>query len=74
LASAFSVCITKEISKKPVCDYTASLINRDDKLDISILRIDPIDIYGNMVDYSKFKTIDIDYDYEPKNQDETIAI
>jgi hypothetical protein len=38
------------------------------------LRIDPIDIYGNKVDYTKFKTIDIDYDYEPKNQDETIAI
>lgn len=74
LASAFSVCVTKEISKKPVCDYTASLINRDDKLDISILRIDPVDIYGNPVDYAKFKTIDIDYTYEPKNQDETIAI
>lgn len=74
LASAFSVCVTKKISEKPVCDYTASLIKRDDKLDISILRIDPVDIYGNKVDYSKFKTIDIDYDYEPKNQDETIAI
>jgi len=74
LASAFSVCITKEISKKPVCDYTASLITRDDKLDISILKIDPLDIYGNKVDYTKFKTIDIDYNYEPKNQDETIAI
>lgn len=74
LASAFSICVTKKISEKPVCDYTASLITRDDKLDISILRIDPTDIYGNKVDYSKFKTIDIDYDYEPKNQDETIAI
>lgn len=74
LASAFSVCITKEISKKPVCDYTASLINRDDKLDISILKIDPLDIYWNKVDYSKFKTIDVDYSYEPKAQDETIAI
>lgn len=74
LASAFSICITKKLSEKPTCDYTASLIIRDDKLDLSILRIDPIDIYGNKVDYTKFKTIDIDYDYEPKNQDETIAI
>lgn len=74
LSSAFSICITKEINQKPVCDYTASLIARDDKLDISILKIDPIDIYGNKVDYSKFATIDIDFDYEPKNQDETIAI
>ncbi len=74
LASAFSVCITKNISQKPVCDYTASLIARDDKLDISLLKIDEIDIYGNKVDYTKFKTIDIDFDYTPKNQDETIAI
>ncbi len=74
LASAFSICITKKLSEKPVCDYTASLIIRDEKLDLSILKIDPIDIYGNKVDYSKFKTIDIDYDYVPKNQDETIAI
>ncbi|MDD5769521.1 MAG: serine protease [Candidatus Gracilibacteria bacterium] len=74
LSSAFSVCITKEISKKPVCDYTASLIARDDKLDISILKIDEKDIHGNKVDYTKFKTIDIDYNYEPKNQDDVIAI
>lgn len=74
LASAFSVCITKNISQKPVCDYTASLIARDDKLDISMLKIDEIDIYGNKVDYTKFKTIDIDFEYTPKNQDETIAI
>lgn len=74
LASAFSVCITKEISKKPICDYTASLIARDDKLDISILKIDPKDIYWNDVDYKKFKTIWVDFDYTPKNQDETIAI
>lgn len=74
LASAFSVCITKEIGQKPKCDYTASLINRDDKLDVSMLRIDPVDIYGNKVDYSQFKTIDIDFDYAAKVQDETIAI
>lgn len=74
LASAFSICITKNLSEKPVCDYTASLIARDDKLDISLLKIDEVDIYGNKVDYSKFKMIDVDYDYIPKNQDETIAI
>ncbi len=74
LSSAFSVCITKELSKKPICNYTASLISRDDKLDISILKIDNKDIYWNTVDYSKFKTIDIDFNYEPKNQDDVIAI
>lgn len=74
LASAFSVCVTKKTSEKPTCDYTASLIARDDDLDISILKIDEEDIYWNKVDYSKFKTIDIDFDYVPENQDETIAI
>ena len=74
LSSAFSICITKDLNQKPVCDYTASLIARDDKLDISILKIDPTDIYGNKVDYSKFKSIDIDFDYVPKNQDETFAV
>lgn len=74
LSSAFSVCITKDINQKPSCDYTASLIARDDKLDISMLKIDPVDIYWNKVDYTKFKNIDIDFDYIPRTQDETIAI
>jgi len=39
-----------------------------------MLKIDPVDIYGNPVDYTKFSTINIDFSYEPKNQDETIAI
>jgi hypothetical protein len=50
------------------------LIARDDKLDISMLKIDPLDIYGNKVDYTKFKSIGIDFDYIPKNQDETFAV
>lgn len=74
LASAFSVCVTKNLHEKPSCDYTASLIARDDKLDISMLRIDPVDIYGNAVDYKKFKRIDVDFSYEPRTQDETVAI
>lgn len=74
LASAFSICVTKNINEKPSCDYTASLINRDEKLDISILKIDPVDIYGKTVSYGDFKTIEVDYDYVPKTQDETIAI
>lgn len=74
MASAFSICITKQNWKKPSCDYTAFLINRDDKLDISILKIDPVDIYWNPVNYNDFKTIEIDYDYIAKNRDDTIAI
>lgn len=74
LASAFSVCITKKYKERPVCDYTASLIDRDDTMDISILKINPYDIYWNKVDYSKFAKIDIDYDYAPVAQDELLAV
>ncbi|MDD2516013.1 MAG: serine protease [Candidatus Gracilibacteria bacterium] len=73
VSEAFNVCVTKKEKEKPVCQYTASLIERNKDMDVSILKIDPVDIYGNSVDYSKFKTIDIDYSYEPKTQDEVIA-
>ena len=74
LATAFSVCITKIQGQRPACDYTATLINRDDKLDISLLKIDPQDIRGQKVDYSQFLTIEPDFNYMPKVQDEVVII
>lgn len=74
LASAFNVCVTKKIGEKPSCDYTATLISRDDTMDVSLLKIDPTDIFGNAVDYAKFKTIDIDFSYNPQTQDEAVII
>jgi len=74
LLSAFWICVTKDFSKTPVCDYTATLIDRDDKLDISILKIDEYDIYWKKVDYNSFDILDMYYDYNPKNKDEVIAI
>ncbi|MBU0637019.1 MAG: serine protease [Patescibacteria group bacterium] len=74
LATAFSICLTKEKGKRPVCDYTATLINRDDKLDVALLKIDPIDINGQKVDYSQFLTIEPDFNYVPKTQDEAVLI
>ena len=74
LASAFNICITKKSKEKPACDYTATLIARDDMRDVSMLKIDPVDIYGNQVDYTKFKTIDIDFSYVPKTQDDAVLI
>lgn len=70
LASAFNVCVTEKMKEKPVCNYTATLIARDQTMDVSLLKIDPTDIFGNPVDYSKFKTIDIDFNYVPQTQDE----
>lgn len=74
LASAFNVCVTQKIKEKPVCNYTATLIARDQTMDVALLKIDPTDIFGNPVDYSKFKTIDIDFNYSPQTQDEVITI
>ncbi|PKL72304.1 hypothetical protein CVV26_02195 [Candidatus Kuenenbacteria bacterium HGW-Kuenenbacteria-1] len=74
LATAFSVCLTKEKGKRPVCDYTATLISRDDKLDVALLKIDPQDINGQKVDYSQFLTIEPDFNYVPKTQDEAVLI
>ncbi len=74
LASAFLVCMTEKVWEKPVCSYTADLINRDEKMDISILKIRDKDIYWNSVDYANFKSIKVNFDYEAKNQDEVVAI
>ncbi|MBI4652669.1 trypsin-like peptidase domain-containing protein [Candidatus Kuenenbacteria bacterium] len=74
LATAFSVCLTKVQGQRPVCDYTATLISRDDKLDIALLKIDPQDINGQKVDYSQFQTIKPDFNYVPKTQDEIVLI
>ncbi|MFH1233539.1 MAG: serine protease, partial [Patescibacteria group bacterium] len=74
LATAFSICLTKKQSQRPFCDYTATLINRDDKLDVALLKIDPQDINGQKVDYSQFLTIEPDFNYVPKTQDEAILI
>lgn len=74
LANAFNVCVTKKEKERPVCDYTATLIARDDTLDISILKIDPKDVYGNTVNYADFQSIEIDFDYVPKNQDEIVIV
>lgn len=74
LATVFNVCVTKKEKERPTCDYTASLIAREEQMDVSLLQIDPKDIYGNPVNYAAFKTIDIDYAYIPKTQDEAVLI
>jgi len=72
--TSFNVCMTKVLNTKPECNYTATLIARDENMDIAILRIDEKDIFGNDVEYTKFNHIDIDFDYSPKAQDEVISV
>lgn len=74
LATAFSVCMTKQAQARPVCDYTASLIARNSDMDISLLKIDPIDVHGKTVDYSQFATLPVDYDYVPTVQNDALIV
>lgn len=70
----FNVCVSPEEWEKTQCPYTASLISRDDAMDIAILKIDEKNIYWQKVDYSKFKTIAVDFDFVPKSWDEVEAV
>lgn len=72
--TTFAICISSSISSRPDCKYTASLITKDEKKDIALLRIDTTDIDGNRVDYSKFTPLSLNFDYIPKAQDTTLAI
>ena len=47
----------------PKCHYTASVIARDPDKDIALLVIDPKDIFGNVVDFSRLEVLPIDYNY-----------
>jgi len=68
------VCITTTDTQRPKCHYTASLIARDIRRDISLLRIDPVDIFGNVVDFAAMTSIDLDYSYVPKAGDTVTAV
>lgn len=74
LATAFSVCVTKKALERPVCDYTASLIDRNSDMDIAILKIDPKDVHGNPVDYGQFATLPMDFAYRPTVQDDVLIV
>ncbi len=70
----FSICITVDDAQRPKCHYTASLIARDIRRDVALLRIDPVDIFGKSVNYNDLTTIELDYSYVPKAQDTVVAI
>lgn len=70
----FSICVTTQDGEKAKCPYTASLIERNELMDIAILKIDETDINGQKVDFSQFKSIEVDYAYEPKTGDEVEAV
>lgn len=70
----FSICFSQIDGEKTKCPYTASLIDRDETMDIAILKIDSTDINGQKVDYTKLQKIDIAYEYEAKTGNEVEAV
>lgn len=70
----FSICITVDDTQRPKCDYTASLIARDIRRDVALLRIDPVDIFGKSVNFSDLTAIELNYSYVPRAQDTVVAI
>jgi hypothetical protein len=70
----FSICITVDDTQRPKCHYTASLITRDIRRDVALLRIDPTDIFGKAVNFADMTTIELDFNYVPKSQDTVIAV
>ncbi len=43
---AFEVCITFDVQKEPVCNYTARLVDFDKDMDIALLKINSTDVFG----------------------------
>ncbi|MCK5615859.1 trypsin-like peptidase domain-containing protein, partial [Candidatus Pacearchaeota archaeon] len=43
---AFEVCITFDVQKEPVCNYTARLVDSDKDMDIALLKINSTDVFG----------------------------
>jgi S1-C subfamily serine protease len=74
-ADAFAICVTTSREMRPDCRYTAHVLARDEIKDVSVLRIDSVDVFGQTVDFAKFSTLDIAEESElPANQASVTAI
>jgi hypothetical protein len=73
ISDDFNICVTDDPALPPRCHYTASVIARDPDKDIALLQIDTKDIFGNVVSFSSFTILPIDYSYIPNSGDTVIA-
>ncbi|HRI36205.1 MAG TPA: serine protease [bacterium] len=72
---AFSICVTTSRAERPDCRFTAHVLDRDSTKDLSVLRIDPTDIFGEPVDFSLFRSLEIADDSElPDNLSSVTAV
>lgn len=53
---AFAICIVEDEEEQPYCTHTASLIAKNESLDIALLKINDKDIFGDKI--SKFDHLD----------------
>lgn len=75
LADAIAICVTTSRETRPDCRYTAHVLATDPVKDISVLRIDSTDIFGEEVDFSRFATLSIASEDElPANQSSVTAV
>ncbi len=68
----FEVCITFNVEKEPDCEYTARLVAHSKDLDISILKLNSKDVFGNTVPglkYLNYRTTSF-----PKEEDDIQVI
>lgn len=61
---AFAICVVRDENKRPDCHYQATLIDKNKKLDVALLKILPEDIFGNPV--PKFPYLELDAKEDPK--------
>ena len=50
----FEICITFDVKKQPLCKYTASLVANSKELDVSLLKINEEDVFGNKLPPLKY--------------------
>lgn len=62
---AFQICLTKSNEPQaPVCEFTASLIERDPQKDLALLRMDSKDVNGGSVNFDFYLPYDNGSNYE----------
>jgi len=68
----FEICITFDVEKEPTCQYTARLVAHSKDLDVSILKLNSKDVFGQTVPNLKY--LNYQTNAAPKEEDEVQVI
>ncbi|MBD3360457.1 trypsin-like serine protease [Candidatus Peregrinibacteria bacterium] len=62
---AFQVCLTKSNDpREPICEFTASFLERNQDTDLALLKMDQNDVRGNRINFDFYLPYDNDSDYK----------